>query len=89
LRTTHLEPTLKRFIQDFKVRIDLPDEKGRTPFLNFYQTSHLDHAYELLQLGANVNQMDASGLYALKYAMVRRTDKEILKLVNEHNANVN
>jgi ankyrin repeat protein len=84
-----LEPTLKRFIQDFKVRIDLPDEKGRTPFLNFYQTSHLDQAYELLQLGANVNQMDASGFYALKYAMVRRTDKEILKLVNEHNANVN
>ena len=89
LRTTLMAPTLKRFVEDFKVRIDLPDEKGRTPFLNFYQTSYLEQAYELLGLGANVNQMDASGFYALKYAMVRRTDAEILKLVNQFNANIN
>jgi ankyrin repeat protein len=89
LRTTMLEPTMDRFISSFKVRIDLPDEKGRTAFLNFYQASQIDHAYKLLQLGANVNQIDSSGFFALKYAMVRRNDNEINKLVKEHKANIN
>jgi ankyrin repeat protein len=33
--------------------------------------------------------MDSSGFFALKYAMVRRNDDEINKLVRDHNANVN
>ena len=82
------------FLNDFKVRIDLPDEKGRTPFLNFYQSppggdQENIYAYQLLKMGANVNQMDSSGMYALKYAMIRRIDSQIIKLVREFKANVN
>ena len=74
---------------NLKVRIDLPNKKGRTPFLNFYSNTLIDHAERLLKMGANVNQMDASGFYALKYAMVRRSDKEIVKLVKTYSANIN
>jgi len=42
----------------------------------------------MLERGANVNQIDVSGLFALKYALIRRQDKEILKLI-EHGANIN
>jgi ankyrin repeat protein len=54
------------------VRIDFPDLKGRTPFLNFYEQSDNIHAYKMLDLGANVNQMDTSGMFALKFALIRR-----------------
>jgi len=43
----------------------------------------------MLSLGANVNQMDASGLYALKYALIRRSGPAIDKLVNEYGADIN
>ena len=33
--------------------------------------------------------MDLYGLYALKYAMIRRSGEEIQKLVNNYNANIN
>lgn len=57
------------------MRIDLPDLKGRTPFLNLYSLNNkldIARAENLLQLGAKVNQIDASGLFALKYALIRR-----------------
>lgn len=72
-----------------KVRIDYPDIKGRTPFLNFYGCSSISNAEMLLGLGANVNQMDSYGLYALKYAMIRRNSDEIQKLVMTFRANIN
>lgn len=71
------------------VRLDLPDTKGRTPFLNYYGASRLDKAEQMLGLGANVNQIDASGLFALKYALIRRSDPEIEKLVTKHGADIN
>jgi hypothetical protein len=40
------------------VRIDLPDFKGRTPFLNLYSnydSQDMIRAEKLLKLGANVN----------------------------------
>lgn len=55
LRTALLEPTFALFISNFKVKLDLADEKGRTPFLNFYQSSMFEYCYKLLDLGANVN----------------------------------
>lgn len=33
--------------------------------------------------------MDSSGMYALKYAMIRRSDGEINKLAKQYKANVN
>ena len=42
----------------------------------------------MLALGANVNQMDTSGLFSLKYALIRRTNDEIEKLI-QHGANIN
>lgn len=54
------------------VRFDLADLNGRTPFLIFYENSNFALANRLLDKGANINQMDTSGLFALKYAMNRR-----------------
>jgi hypothetical protein len=54
------------------VRIDYPNRKGRTAFLNFYEKQNFELSYKMLDLGANVNQMDTSGLFALKYALIRR-----------------
>ena len=71
------------------VRPDLPDAKGRTPFLNYYSGSRLEEAERMIGLGANVNQQDASGLFALKYALLRRSGPEIEKLVTRHGADVN
>ena len=59
------------------VRIDYPDIKGRTPFLNLYERQNLLDAYRMLDLGANVNQIDTSGLYAMKYALIRRSNPEL------------
>ena len=36
-----------------------------------------------------MNQMDSYGLYALKYAMIRRNADEIQKLVTVYKANIN
>lgn len=55
-----------------KVDIDAPDEKNRSPLLNFYQNKHVKTAERLLGLGADVNRMDASGLTVTKYALIRR-----------------
>ena len=57
---------------DMECRIDYPDVKGNTPFLNFYADQKFELAYRMLDMGANVNQMDNSGLFALKYALIRR-----------------
>lgn len=42
----------------------------------------------MLDFGANVNQMDNSGLFALKYALIRRSNDEIEKLLSK-GANIN
>ena len=68
-------------ILSLNVRFDIADEKARTPFLNYYGSEQFTEAERFLQLGANVNQMDASGLYALKYALIRRSNPEVEKLV--------
>jgi hypothetical protein len=46
-------------------------------------------AIGFLKLGADVDQIDKAGLYALKYAMVRRNPQEIKALVVDHGANIN
>jgi len=40
---------------DMNIRIDYPDKKGRTPFLNFYGSQDFKFAYQMLDMGANVN----------------------------------
>ena len=62
------------------VRFDHPDFKGRTPFLYYYENKNFELANLLLQKGANVCAMDHSGLFALKYALIRRQDSEIRRL---------
>lgn len=42
-----------------------------------------------MDLGANINQMDASGLFALKYALIRREGDSIRELVQHYKADVN
>ena len=42
----------------------------------------------MLELGANVNQMDTSGLFALKYALIRRSEPQIEVLLQK-GANIN
>ena len=37
---------------ELNVRIDLPDNKGRTAFLNFYASSNHIMAYHMLDNGA-------------------------------------
>jgi ankyrin repeat protein len=67
---------LKNFLKA-DVRIDYPNIKGRTAFLNFYEKSNFDLANQMLELSANVNQMDNSGLFAMKYALIRRQNAAI------------
>lgn len=50
----NLEETYQKFLK-LDVRFDFPDVKGRTPFLNFYERYETDLAYQMLDLGANVN----------------------------------
>jgi len=45
-------------------------------------------ANKLLEKGAKINQMDSEGLFALKYALIRRNNAEITRLV-ELGANIN
>jgi hypothetical protein len=71
----NLDPDQQALIDKFlklEIRIDYPNRKGRTPFLNFYEKQNFELAYKMIELGANVNQMDQSGLFALKYALIRR-----------------
>lgn len=88
VETAH-ETTLMEGLLSKKVRFDLPDVNGRTPFLNFYEHQKYARANEFLQLGANVNQMDKTGFYALKYAMIRRDGSQIEELVKTYSANIN
>jgi len=64
-----------------KVRFDLADTNGRTPFLIYYENHNMPLANRLLDEGANIKQMDQGGLFALKYALIRRQDDEIRRLV--------
>lgn len=52
----------------------MPDCMGKTPFLMFYEHQNKPLADRMLDLGANINQMDKGGLFALKYALIRRED---------------
>ena len=73
-----------------KVRPDFPDKNGRTPFLNFFENSAYAMANKFLDnYGVNVNQMDKTGFYALKYAMIRRDGDKIEELVKKYKANIN
>lgn len=63
-----------------KAKVDVPDRKMRTAYLNFYGNSLIGLSNKLLGLGADVNQMDESGLTALKYAVIRRNVDEIARL---------
>ena len=73
---------------DMEIRIDYPDRKGRTPFLNFYEQQNFEISYQMLDMGANVNQMDIGGLFALKYALIRRQNNKIQELL-DRGANIN
>lgn len=53
-----------------KVRFDLEDSEKTTPFLRYYLGHQYAIAYELLALGANINQMNIKGQFALKHAVV-------------------
>ena len=65
-----------------KVKFDLADQNGKTPFLTYYEHSNYDLAYKLLQSGANIMKMDNNGQFALKYALIRKENTEIQKLVS-------
>lgn len=45
---------LRSFLKS-DVRIDYPNRKGRTPFLNFYEKQNFELSTQMLDLGANVN----------------------------------
>jgi len=78
--------TFSEAMQDLlakRVNFDLADERGRTPFLVYYEHSNFDLANRLLDAGASVNHMDNQGLFALKYALIRRQDDEIKRLITK------
>jgi ankyrin repeat protein len=66
-----------------RVNFDLADERGRTPFLVYYEHKNFNLANRLLDAGASVNHMDNQGLFALKYALIRRQDDEIKRLITK------
>lgn len=67
---------------DKGIRFDLPDSMDRTPFLIYYENQNMLLANILLDMGANICQMDKGGLFALKYALIRRQDSEITRLTD-------
>jgi ankyrin repeat protein len=73
---TEVTPSVQRLL-DMNVKFDLSDAKGRTPFLIYYENSNLVLANKLLEQGANIKQMDSQGLFALKFALIRRNNAEI------------
>jgi len=82
-----LDASLEKLISK-GVNIDYADEANQTPFLKLYN-SRLQQASESLRLlGANINQMSKSGIFALKIALMRRDDAEIKRLVSL-GANIN
>ena len=70
------------------IRFDLADSNDRTPFLIFYEKKNMLLADHMLDMGASINQMDNGGLFALKYALIRRQDSEITRLT-ERGADIN
>lgn len=70
------------------VKFDTADKNGRTAFLIYYEKQNMNSANKLLDRGANICQMDNAGLFALKYALIRRQDSEITRLV-ERGADIN
>jgi len=83
------EDNLNQVLLSLDVKFDLPDCKGRTAFLNYFAASRMEQAELLLSLGADVNRTDVSGLFALKYLLIRRDGAGIAQLVNKHKANIN
>lgn len=79
--------TVEKLLQK-GIRFDLADSNNRTPFLIYYENHNSALANKLLDMGANINQMDQGGLFALKYALIRRQDDEIKRLVSK-GANIN
>ena len=71
-----------------KANIDYPDEANQTPYLKLYNAQLREAAELLREKGANVNQMNNSGIFALKIALIRREDAEIKRLVSV-GANIN
>jgi ankyrin repeat protein len=63
--------TVEKLLQK-GIRFDLADSNNRTPFLIYYENHNSALANKLLDMGANINQMDQGGLFALKYALIRR-----------------
>lgn len=71
-----------------KVNHDQPDHKGRTAFLNYFGNNFVSEFTRLMKLKININQIDASGLFALKYALIRRDEAQISNLV-KNKADIN
>lgn len=76
----HISESMQKLL-DMNVRFDLSDSKGRTPFLIYYENRNILMANKMLNQGANIKQMDEGGLFALKYALIRRENEEISRLV--------
>jgi ankyrin repeat protein len=63
------------------VNFDLSDNTGSTPLLFYYSVKNSENANDLLQRGADINQIDKGGLTVLTYATIRRDNDEIERLV--------
>jgi ankyrin repeat protein len=70
-----------QYLLSLEVNFDLSDNTGSTPLLLYYSVKNSENANDLLQRGADINQIDKGGLTVLTYATIRRDNDEIERLV--------
>ncbi len=63
-----------------------PVAEGHTPFLGAVQWSRFRGAKTLLELGANVDYQDSTGMTALHYMLKKNSDERHFRLLIQHGA---
>ena len=74
-----------RLLIKYKADID-PRQEDATPFLGAVKWSRFDAAKLLLDLGADVNAQDSTGMTALHYMLKKDSDKEHFRMIVAHGA---
>ena len=69
--------------------IDKADCKGVTPLISMMQIGKFDRAVQLLSVGANVNNNDIRGNFALKYAVIKNCIKTAKVMLETYKAKPN
>jgi hypothetical protein len=60
----NFDSTIDFLLQQDSIRVDMPDQTGKTPVLHYYKAQNMwnmTNVQKLLELGADINHMDNEG----------------------------